>query len=99
VTASFSPNPTSSTFNTMTLTASSSTLLGSYSLTINGKSGPTTASAPLTLQVNAQSFTIYDSPNSASLLQGNSNTTEVYVNPQNGFNGNVSLAVSECPAE
>jgi subtilase family serine protease len=98
VTASFSPNPTSSTFNTMTLTASSSTLLGSYSLTINGKSGPTTASAPLTLQVNAQSFTIYDSPNSVSLLQGNSNTTEVYVNPQNGFNGNVSLAVSGMPS-
>ena len=97
-TASFSPNPTSSTMTTMTIAASSSTALGSYNLTITGTAGPLKATTSLTLVVDAQSFTIYDSPNSVSLLQGNSNTTNVYVTAQNGFNGNVSFAISGMPS-
>jgi hypothetical protein len=78
VTASFAPNPTTGSC-VMTLTASSTTVLGQYNVTINGTSGTQAASTTFSLGVFPQGFTL--SSSSASLGQGGSGTSYVYVNP------------------
>jgi uncharacterized membrane protein len=99
VTASFSPNPvsTSSSSSLLTLTVSSTAALGTTTLTVTGTSGSLTASTTLTLTVYAPSFTLSDY-SSVSIGQGSSATSYVYVNPQNGFTGSVSLSVTGLPS-
>jgi len=92
VTASFSPNPATGS-STLTLTASSTAALGQYTLTITGTSGSLSATTTLSLSIYAPSFTL-GTGNSASVGQGASATSYVYVYPQNGFTGNVNLAVT-----
>jgi hypothetical protein len=95
VTASFSPNPT--TGNTqITLTASSSASLGQYNVTITGTSATQTATTVLTLGVYPQSFTL--STYGLNIGQGSSGTTTVYINPQYGFTGSVTLSASGLPS-
>jgi subtilase family serine protease len=96
VTASFSPNPATGT-SMLTLTASSTATLGQYTLTITGTSGLLTATTTVALGVYVPSFTLSDY-SSVILGQGSSTTSYVYVNPQNGFSGNVNLAVSGLPS-
>lgn len=96
VTASFSPNPTTSSSN-LTLTASSGAATGQYTLTITGTSGTTTASTTLTLGVYPQSFTIGVGLNSFSINEGATDTGNVYVYPQYGFSGNVTFSATNLP--
>jgi hypothetical protein len=92
VTASFSPNPT--TFSTtLTLNVSSTATIGNYTLTFTGTSGSTTATVTAPLQIVAPTFTIYDY-GSVSMGQGTSTTSYVYVNPEYGFTGSVTMAVT-----
>jgi hypothetical protein len=95
VTASFTPNPTTGT-SLLTLNASSTASRGQYTATITGTSGSLTASTPLSLAISAPSFTL--SAGSASIGQGTSGSSYVYVNPQYGFTGSVNLAVTGLPA-
>ncbi len=95
VTASLTPNPTTGT-SLLTLNASSTASLGQYTATITGTSGSLTASTPLSLAIYAPSFTL--SAGSASIGQGTSGSSYVYVNPQYGFTGSVNLAVTGLPA-
>jgi uncharacterized membrane protein len=99
VTASFSPNPisTSTSSSVLTLTASSTAALGQYNVTITGTSGSTTASTSLSVGVYVSSFTLSDY-SSVSIGQGGTATSYVYVNPQYGFAGNVTLAVAGLPS-
>ena len=95
VTASFAPNPTTGT-SLLTLSANSSVALGQYPVTITGTSGNVTASTSMTLGVYAPSFTL--SASSANIGQGTSGTSYVYMSPQYGFSGNVTLAASGLPS-
>ena len=94
VTASFSPNPATSSTN-MTLNVSSTASIGSFTLTITGTSGSTTATTTVPLQIATPTFTL--SANSATIGQGTSTTTYLYVYDQYGFTGSVNLAASNLP--
>ena len=97
VTASFSPNPATSN-SILTLSASSSATIGQYSLTITGTSGSQTASTTLALGIYAQAFTIAVNPASLSMNEGASSASAVFVNPQYGFSGNVTLSATNLPS-
>jgi hypothetical protein len=96
VTAAFTPNPTTAN-STLTLAASSSTTPGQYNVTITGTSGTQTVSTTLALGISAASFTLatYSSP---SIGQGSSGQSYIYINPQNGFTGSVTLSASGLPS-
>ncbi len=96
VTAVWSPNPTSS-YTTLTLTASSSTAVGPSKLTITGTSGSITSSSTTTLTIHQPSFTVYG-PTSVDIGQGGSANTYVAITPEYGFNGNVTFSVTGLPS-
>ncbi len=95
VTASFNPTATSST-SVLTLTASATaTVGGPVTVTITGTSGSLTQTTTVSLTVTAApSFTLSAAPTSVTVVQGGSGTSTITVNPMNGFNGSVSLAVT-----
>ncbi|MGC2298980.1 MAG: protease pro-enzyme activation domain-containing protein, partial [Acidobacteriaceae bacterium] len=96
VTASFSPASTSGT-STLTLTGGSSVTAGTSTLTVTGTSGNLTVTTALTLTVQGPSFSL-DTPSSVSIGQGASTSTYLYIYPEYGFSGNVSLSVSGLPS-
>jgi hypothetical protein len=96
VTASFSPNPTSST-STLTLKASSTAAVGQYTIKATGTSGTQSASSTFSLGVYVPTFTIYDYfP--VSLSAGGTALSYVYITGEYGFSGNVQLSVSGLPS-
>jgi uncharacterized membrane protein len=98
VTASFSSNPTTTT-STLTLTASSTASAGTFAVTINGASGSLTSTATVSLTVTPPpSFSLTATPGSVSVMEGNSGTSTITVNGQNGFSGSVSLSASGLPS-
>jgi hypothetical protein len=100
VTASFNPTSTTGT-STLTLTASSTATTGTATVTITGTSGSLSHTTTVTLTVNAQAtpnYTLSASPSSLTVVQGNSGTSTITVNPVNGFTGSVSLAASGLPS-
>ena len=96
VTASWNPNPTSN-YTTLTLTASSSTAIGSSKLTITGTSGTLTETATTTLTIHQPSFTVYG-PTTLDMGQGTSVSTYAAITPQYGFTGNVTFSVTGLPS-
>lgn len=99
VTAAFNPNPTSTT-STLTLTASSSATTGTSTVTITGMSGSLTETTTISLTVNAlvQSFSLSASPNTITIAKGGASaTSNITINPMNGFSGNVTLAATGLP--
>jgi len=101
ITASFSPNPvafgSSGGSSQISFAASGTVTAGSYTATLAATSGSVTASTSITLIVAAPSITLSNG-GSVTLGQGGSNYTYIYVSGSNGFNGNVSLAVSGLPS-
>jgi subtilase family serine protease len=97
VTASFLTNPTTSYYNQLTFNVSSSVPVGQYPLTITGTSGSLTQTTTLTLTVGAPSFTL-SAASYQTIGQGSTGTGYVYVQPQNGFSGSVSLSISGLPS-
>ena len=95
VTATWGTNPTSGN-SVLTLTTSSSAVVGQYPLTITGTAGNLTATTTVTLGIYAPSVTL--STGGLNIGQGTSTTSYIYVNPQYGFNGTVNLSVSGLPA-
>ncbi|HLJ85413.1 MAG TPA: alkaline phosphatase family protein [Candidatus Angelobacter sp.] len=99
VTASFNPASATGT-STLTFSASSTATTGTATVTITGTSGALshTTTVKLTVtQAAAPSFTLSASPATLTVVQGNSGTSTITVNPANGFNGSVSLAASGLP--
>ena len=96
VTASFSPNPTTYS-TTLTLTATGAAPLGQYSLIISGTLGAQTVTIPVSLVVAAPAFTI-SANSSVGIGQGSSQSTYLYVQSANGFNGNVTFSISGLPS-
>jgi hypothetical protein len=97
VTASWGTNPTTGT-SVLTLTANSSAPYSTGPITITGTSGALTASTTLSLTVSAPGFTLADSPSELNLIQGSSDKSTITVTAQNGFSGNVNLAVTGLPS-
>ncbi|MGA8742749.1 MAG: protease pro-enzyme activation domain-containing protein [Terracidiphilus sp.] len=95
VTATFSPNPTTGT-SVVTMTASTSAPLGASSVNFTGTASGVVSLFPFQQTVAASpspTFTIGVAPAALTLTQGTSVTDTVTITPQNGFTGNVSLAV------
>jgi subtilase family serine protease len=98
VTASFSPNPTSS-ISTLTLTVGAIAAAGSFPITINGDDGSLhrSVNATLTVTAPAPGFSISVSPGSQTVGPTGSTSYIVTIAPLNGFSGTVSLSVSGLP--
>ena len=98
VTATFSPNPASTT-STLTLAASATASLGTATVTITGTSGSITQTTTISLTVTASpSFTISASPGTLSLAQGTSGSSTITLAPANGFSGSVTFSASGLPS-
>jgi uncharacterized membrane protein len=97
VTASFSPDPTTSAA-TLTLTASSTAAPGNKTVTIKGTCGSRTASGPLTLTISDGSLDL-SAPPSMGLAPGSTTTANIYVDGSSGSTvGSVQFAISGLPS-
>lgn len=103
VTQAWSVNPTTAT-SVLTLTASDTTPVGAYKVTITGTSGSLKATVPLALTVSAPGFTLSSTystsvaRNAVYLYAGGSNTTEITVTQNGGFTGAVTLGATGLPS-
>ena len=83
---------------TLTISVASSVTAGTYQLKVVGTSGKVSASANLTVKVQAAvppSFTLGLDPTELTVTQGQSGTTTLTITPQNGFSGTVTLALEK----
>lgn len=97
VTASFSPNPATTT-SVLTLTASGSTTPGTYTVTVMGTSGAITATTNISLTVTQPpNFTVSASPSSLTINQASTGTSTITVTSTNGFNSSVALTATGLP--
>jgi hypothetical protein len=98
--AVFTPNPVTGTSTVLTLTAGSSVVAGTYTVTITGTSGSLTDTTTLSVSVGISDFSLSDSADGRILgiLPGTSVTSTITVNPVYGFSGNVALSVSGLPS-
>ncbi len=98
VTVSFNPTsiaaPGSGT-STMTVNVGSSVATGAYPITVTGTGGGLTETTTVTLTVTGPpSFSLSSSASSVNVAAGASNTETITVNPANGFDSDVTLAVT-----
>jgi uncharacterized membrane protein len=101
VTVSFSPNPVTSSgyYNVViTTTASSTAVSGQYMANVTGTSGNLTASSQFPVVVSPPTFTVQAGYGGTPLVAGSSTTIPVYITPQNGFTGSVTLVASGLPS-
>lgn len=101
LTASFSPNPTTSDSSVLTLTASSTaTVGGPVTVTITGVSASLTQTTTIQLTVTAApAFSLSPSAGTLSITQGATNTSEtITVTPANGFASGVTLSATGLPS-
>jgi len=99
-TASFAPNPATST-SSMTVTTATTTPAGSYPLTITGVSGTLSHTASVTLVVTAAgagNFSLSATPASQSIPAGASTTYTINITRTGGFTGGVTLNATGVPA-
>jgi hypothetical protein len=80
----------------LTVTTSTSTPAGTYTLTVPSTSGGQTHNVTVTLQVT--DFSLSASPSSLTVTQGNNGTSTITVNPINGFGDSVALTASGLPS-
>jgi hypothetical protein len=97
VTATWGTNPATSS-STLTFTSSTYTPAGQYTITISGTSGSLTATTTLTLYVRAPTFIIGPPFGLITLGQNGSVTAPIFVEPEYGFSGNVTLSASGLPS-
>lgn len=98
VTATFSVNPTTGTSG-LTLTASPSSAVGIFPVSVIGFSGTRGFSGYLELIINpAPAFGLSPSASSVNLAQSSTITSAVTVVPQAGFTGSVNLTTSALPS-
>ena len=100
VTASFqAAAATPTTPSTLTFTTTSKAVAGTYTTTVTGTSGTTKASVTLGVTVSSASFNLSSSASDLTLSAGGaSETTNISVADQGGFDSAVSLTASGVPA-
>jgi subtilisin family serine protease len=97
-TASFAPSSvTPPDSSQLTVATTSSTPVGTYTLTISGWDGSDTETSTVTLTVVAPDFTIGASPASATAIRGQSTTYGISLASVGGFGGTVALSVTGLP--
>jgi hypothetical protein len=96
-TGSFSPTSVCGTGSTtLTMTDTTSTPGGPYTLLVTGTSGSISHSVRAAMLVG--DYTISASPSSQNVTAGASTTFTITVSPLRGFHGPVTLSQSGCPA-
>jgi regulation of enolase protein 1 (concanavalin A-like superfamily) len=99
VMASFSPASVSgSGTSALTISTSTTTPAGSYTLDITGAGGSLAHSATVTLVVPTPDYNVSATPGSQTVAQGNSASYTTTIGALNGFTGTVTLAVNGLPA-
>ena len=99
--ATFSPNPTTASTSTISVTASPTTPASSYTATITGVSGGLTHTTAVTLVVQAAAapgYSLSASPSSHSVVQGARTSYAVTISRGGGFTGSVTLSVTGLPS-
>jgi hypothetical protein len=96
VTASFTPNPATST-STLTLNVSDSAAIGTSTVTITGTSGSLVRTTTIQLTTLLPNFTLTALPNALIITPGTSGSTTVTITPTNTFDQNVTLSASGLP--
>ena len=97
----FSPNPSSTTSSTLSVTTATTTPVGSYALTITGASGALTHTASVTLVVTAAAagnFSLAVTPASVTAKAGTAAAYTVNITRTGGFTGGVTFSLSGAPA-
>ena len=97
ITASFSPATVMGAgTSTLTVTASSTALSGTYPLIINGTAGTAAYSNPITLLVNAANakFTIAPTSPVVTIVGGDTANIPIMMTPVNNYVGAVNLSVT-----
>src|SRR5205814_1078429 len=85
--------------STLSVTTSTSTPIGAYTLTTTGVSGSLTHSTTVVLIVNPPpDFTLSPSPSSQTVGRGGATSYGVTISPTGGFSGQVTLSVSGLPS-
>jgi len=108
LTVSGQPGDAAVTFNPASITGTgssslsiTSSMVGTYAVTITGTSGSLVHSVTVTLVVNSSApadFTIAASPSSQTVTRGNSATYTITIAAVNGFAGTVSLSQTGAPS-
>ncbi len=98
VTATFSPASTAHTSN-VTFNATANAAPGTSTVTITATSGSLSSKTTIAVTVTAApGFTLTATPTAFSMRAGSSGSSTLTANPQSGFTGTVSLAVTGLPA-
>jgi subtilase family serine protease len=98
VTAALNPTSTTTT-SSLTLTASTTAALGTFTITVTGSSGPLSHATTVSLTVTpAPNFALSASPSSLSIKRGTQGASTTTISPQNGFAGPVTLSASGMPS-
>ena len=99
VTATYSPNPTTSGSSVLTFTASGTAAFGpAVTVTVTGTSGTQTQTTTIQLTVNAQpGFTLAATPAAVTVGQGLTATSTIAVTDQGGYTGTATLTASGLP--
>src|SRR5207247_2260491 len=98
VTASFSPNPTTTT-STRSDERRVANNKGTGHLTITGNSGTLTKTTTLSRTVAASPrYTLSASSSTLPVTQGTNGSSTITVSPLNGFSGSVALSPSTLPS-
>jgi hypothetical protein len=82
--------------STLTVATTSSTLVGSYAVTVNATSG--TRWHTVSLTVNVVDFALTANPVNLSIARGSSGTSTISANAINGFPGTVNLTSASTPS-
>lgn len=100
--ASFSPSPvTPDGTSTLTITTTAAVTTGSHTITITGTGTSKTHSTTVTLSIGSSTepdFTNVVTPESQTVIQGNSTSYEVTLTSYNDFASEVTLEVSGLPS-
>jgi len=98
--SSVTPPANNTASSTLSIVTNSTTPTGTFTITIEGRSGGVTRSTTINLTVNAPptpDFTISTTPSGRTVTQGGTAAYTITVQSQNGFNNSVSLFALNLP--